>query len=308
MTLDDHLKDFLEHHLALRLSASTLRSYRVNLTRFIKWLGRTFNVAIARHLRSDHLTSWMRSISAHRTRKGLPLKPSSINKNIENVRKFIRYLIKQGHIAPELFEVLEYVKEPDELPTSVMTHAQVKKLLSHIRTDSAAGYRDRSMFEILYSTGIRIAELLSIDVSHVDIKNAAVLVTGKGNKQRMVPIGKTALKYLQTYILAARPFLVHDPAEQALYLNQNGRRMGYQMFRKSLQQYVKKAKLNINITPHTFRRSCATELLRSGANMYHVKEILGHKTLNTLRHYAKLTITDLKKTHRKCHPRERDSE
>ena len=192
------------------------------------------------------------------------------------------------------------------LPAGALTHAQMRKLLGRIRTDTGAGYRDRAMFETLYSTGIRAGELLGMDVPDIDIKNASALITGKGRRQRIAPVGKTALGHLKTYITAVRPFFVCNPEEPALFLNGEGRRVIYHMFRKSLKTYADAAGLE-NVTLHTFRRSFATELLRGGANMYHVKELLGHKTLNTLRHYAKLTITDLKKTHRKCHPRERDA-
>lgn len=305
-TLIDHLNDFLVHYKALNYGRTTLNAYRINIGRFIKWLKTAFGITAPEQIRPDHLSAWMRALGEHRTQKGLPLRPSSMNKNIENTRKFVTFLIRRGCLHSSLADILEYVKEPEMLPTSVLTHAQVRKLLARIQTGTGAGYRDRAMFETLYTTGIRANELLGMDVSHVDIRNASALITAKGRHQRIVPVGKTALACLKTYITAVRPFFVQNPAEPALFLNGEGRRIIYHMFRKSLKTYADAAGLE-NVTLHTFRRSFATELLRGGANMYHVKELMGHKTLNTLRHYAKLTITDLKKTHRKCHPRERDA-
>jgi site-specific recombinase XerD len=122
----------------------------------------------------------------------------------------------------------------------------------------------------------------------------------------MVPIGHTAHRYLETYIKAIRPFLLRDRAEMALFLNARGVRYSYSSLQVYVQNFMRQFDFDERITAHTFRRSCATEMIRSGANVYHVKELLGHETLRTLHHYLKLTIADLKRTHEKCHPRERD--
>jgi integrase/recombinase XerD len=163
------------------------------------------------------------------------------------------------------------------------------------------------MIELLYSSGLRSAELLGLDVGDVDFEQATAIVTGKGSKQRVVPIGRTALRFLESYLKAMRPFMVRNPAERAMFLNRQGGRLRYNAFCQIVATCAGGSGVEkVRITAHTFRRSCATELLRGGANMYHVKDLLGHESLNTLRHYAKLTIVDLKKEHRRCHPRERD--
>ena len=125
-------------------------------------------------------------------------------------------------------------------------------------------------------------------------------------QQRVVPMGRTAIKYLENYLNGIRPHLEANPEEKALFLDQFGQRYPYHTLRRRLHAYAGKAGIDIQVTPHTFRCSCTTELLRGGANMYHVKEMLGHESLDTLKHDARLTITDLKKTHRKCHPRKKD--
>ena len=135
-----------------------------------------------------------------------------------------------------------------------------------------------------------------------------------------MPVEKTAVRFLESYIVAVRPFLVKQRQfnlrgsvilpedEQALFLTSRGTRVSYPRFLEYVHAYAKRAGIPGKVTPHTFRRSCTTELLRGGANMYHVKDLLGHESLETLTHYARLTITDLKKTHAKCHPRERDEQ
>jgi integrase/recombinase XerD len=188
----------------------------------------------------------------------------------------------------------------------VLSHEQVRRLLDRIGTDTAAGFRNRAMLELLYSSGIRAAELLGMDIDSVDFANATALVTGKGNKQRVVPVGRSALRYVETYLRAVRPYLSPAPGERALFLTEAGRRLPYFTLRRIVKACAAAAGAGTNVTAHTFRRSCTTELLRGGAGMYHVKELLGHESLETLKHYARLTITDLKKTHARCHPRERE--
>ena len=299
-----HLADYIEHGRSLNLSAYTLRSIGYNVTDFLDWLA-GHRIAGPDQLRRAHLAAWLTHLQEHRTTRGLPLKPKSINKKIECARGFLNYLAAEGLIPSALAASVEYVKEPKLLPTSVMTHDQVRKLLRSVRTDSTTGYRDRTMLELLYSSGIRVGELLTLDVAHVDLKNATALVYGKGRKERVVPVGVTALRYVESYLTAVRPFLLRDRTEQAVFLDAQGKRLPYHVFRRLVHKYADDAGIPVNVTAHTFRRSCTTELLRGGANMYHVKELLGHESLDTLQHYAKLTITDLRETHRRCHPRER---
>ena len=128
--------------------------------------------------------------------------------------------MRHGYIQRSQLEVLEYVKEPKLLPTSVLTHSQVKKLMRHVPASSSDGYRDRALLELLYTTGARIGELLALDLSDLDIKNHTATVMGKGNKQRVVPIGRTSLRFLESYLTAVRPFFIRVPGEQlAQFIN-----------------------------------------------------------------------------------------
>ncbi|MGH7945854.1 MAG: tyrosine-type recombinase/integrase [Opitutaceae bacterium] len=183
-----------------------------------------------------------------------------------------------------------------------LPHAQVKKLSAKIDTTSAEGFRDRAVLELLYSAGLRAAELLGLDVADVDLANATAIVMGKGRKQRVVPIGKTALRLLESYLRGVRPFLVRDANERALWLNHAGQRLRYAVLLRRVHEHADRLDLPVTVTPHTFRRSCTTELIRGGANLWHVKELLGHEHLDTLQHYAKLTIADLKEDAREVPP------
>jgi len=238
--------------------------------------------------------------------EGIPLKPRSINNHLEGVKLFLSHLVSLGYVNKSYMDILKYVKVPQHLPGNVLEHAQMRKLLATVSTGNPLGYRNRAMLEVLYSSGIRVSELLGLNVADIDLRNAVAMVTGKGDKQRVVPIGRTALRHLETYVVAVRPYLLKDRGEKAVFLSKHGRRMGYRGFLEYVHKVGERAGVSGRLTPHTFRRSCTTELIRGDANMYHVKELLGHESLNTLKSYAKLTITDLKKTHEKCHPRERD--
>ncbi len=304
-TINDLISEYLDHLRSIRQSPETIRKKGENLRRFSRWLADQ-QIETVVEISSDKLKNWHQNLSALRNVKGYPLKATSINRHIITVRGFLKHLTKEGYVRASLLDVLPYLQESKKLPGSVLPHAKVKKLLAKVSTNTSEGYRNRAMLELLYSSGIRANELLSLDVEDVNFRHETALVRGKGRKERMVPIGKTALRFLESYIVAVRPYLLRNRSEKALFPGKDGGRLSYAAFRRAMVVITENAGFD-DVTAHTFRRSCTTELIRSGANMYHVKELLGHESLDTLKHYAKLTITDLKKTHEKCHPREKDS-
>ncbi len=304
-TLKDLMEEYLDWRRSLKLSPETIAKNRKGICSFIKWLEKTYAVLTPDQIRIDHLHAWQRYLSARTTRQGYPIQQRTINTYNESIRVMLRYLARSGYIHADLVEGIRNVKSPQRLPGSVLTHSQMKKMLRKIPFNDLLGYRDRAMLEVLYSSGVRAGELLKVNVEDVDYKNSIMKVTGKGDKERMVPIGKTALRHLVTYVKAVRPYLLKDQAERALFLSQRGNRMIYRCLLHRIHAYATRSGFE-QIAAHTFRRSCTTELILGGADMYHVKELLGHESLDTLRHYTKLTIIDLKKTHRKCHPREKD--
>ena len=234
------------------------------------------------------------------------MRTKTIRLRVAVLRSFLKYLAQQGDIRKDLPDALVSPKDEQMLPASVLTHAQVRNLMNRVGTGTSLGYRDRAILELLYTSGIRAAELLGLNVEDVDLKCATARVMGKGRKERMVPIGKTALRYLETYLVAVRPFMTRDdPHDAALFLSYQGERLTYTGLRRMVHVYADPLGFDVSVSPHTFRRTCTTELIRGGANMYHVKELLGPESLEMLKPYTKRTIQDLKKTHEKCHPRER---
>ena len=305
-TLRELLNDYLEYRKGLNYSPRSLEEYFYDCVKFIRHLENRFNILTASELRKSHLFSYQKSLYERKNAKGLPLVPRTLNKNLSSVRNFLNHLCEKGYVLKSLPEALKPVKEPSFLPLGALKHAEIKKVLGKIDISTPNGYRDRTILEILYSTGIRASELSGLNTESADYENSTLTVFGKGRKERIVPVGKTALRFLETYMKAIRPFLLKDGAKKALFLNNSGTRLMRYTLRLIVHKHYDKANFDINVTPHTFRRSCTTELIRSDANLYHVKELLGHESLSTVKHYAKLTITDLKRTHSRCHPREQD--
>ena len=299
------IEDYVRHIQSLNFSRWMAKQSRNDLLAFARWLSRTVGVDAPVQLRSSHVERWQLHLSEHRTRKGLPLHPRTINKHVQELRAFLKYAARHGHVTMGLMEAAQYVKEPSLLPGSVLTHEEARRLLDRLPAHSAEAYRNRAMLELAYSSGVRAAELLGLNVTDLDFANAVALVRGKGQKERMVPIGRTALHALEGYVKAVRPHWAVG-AEPALFLTAAGKRVTYPSLLRLVHAVAGTAGLPKNVTPHTFRRACTTELLRAGAGMYHVKELLGHESLETLKHYAMLTIRDLKEAHAKFHPRERD--
>lgn len=297
---------YLDGQRTLGRSPVHLRVVGFQLRAFARWLDAAQPGAAVEDLQVGEVERWVRSLTTRASLRGGHLKPSSINKSIVVVRTFLQWLKRDGKVSSALAVAAVCVKEPRLLPQSVLTHQQMRTLLLRTKTDSSEGMRDRAMWELLYSSGVRVAELLGLNVGDLDLAASTALVTGKGDKQRIVPFGQTAARYVESYVRGIRPLLLMDTEERALWLTRNGRRVSYAACRRRLAEHAASLNLPCVVTPHTFRRSCTTELIRSGANLWHVKELLGHENLDTLHHYVRLTIIDLKKTHARCHPRERD--
>ncbi len=331
--LKEEYTSFLQWMADRKTSIHSIKSHKSTVGLFIGWITQFHHIYTPNKITTDHLHAYQKHLANARTKKGMPLKPTTINKRINGARAYLGYLHDRGLISRPLGDQLHYVKEPQVLPTTVLTHTQVKQLIRVIDTTTSAGIRDRAIIELLYSTGIRIGELETLTLDALYLDTRTLKVTGKGQKERLVPIGVTATRHLTSYIRGARPFLnrhrtphpgtpspssalnpsqtqvsdfIPQPSGEAVFLNADGNPLKAHRIRDHLHRYARKAQLDINITPHTFRRTCTTEMIRADANLYHVKELLGHETLGTLKHYIKLNINDLRKTHRACHPREKD--
>lgn len=306
--LSAHLEEFLSYSTSLNRSRHTVRMLRHGVGHTLHWLEAEHSVTLPTQLDVERIEAWTRHVAQRCAKSnGLPLKPATVGKQFESDRAFLKWLEKRGVLPMGFHDAIPRIKLPALLPTSVLSHSDIVRLLGRIDVTNPAGIQLRAMLELLYSSGIRPDELLGLDTTSIDLPNQAARVLGKGQKERVVPFGRTARRFLESYLRCVRPLLASDIASPAVWLDRNGCRMPYYTFRRKLVALVRQLQLPKHVTSYTFRRSCATELVRGGANLWHVKDLLGHENLETLKHYAKLTAVDLKKTHARYHPRDRNS-
>ncbi len=306
-TLTDIQNEYLDHLKMLNYSKTTLKCIQCHCSLLTNWLFTSYSVTTCERINKNHTSAWLKHVNGKNNKKGLPLKAVSVNNIITHTRGFLEYMAKQGFIIKSLSENLEHVKSPSHLPVNILSNAKVKKMLRKIDLSTSFGCRDRAILELMYTAGLRSCEVTSLNIENIDIKNNTARVMGKGNKERIVPIGKTAMRYLNSWMVGIRPFMIDNHTERALFVNKYSRRITYPFLLRMIKKHARNAKLPDGIGTHCLRRACTTELVKSGANLYHIKELLGHENFNTLKHYAKLSIRDLQKTHEKHHPRERES-
>ena len=306
-TIPQAIEAYLQREQRLGCGVELLRTRGFDLRAFAAWLGERFEVRELAQLRPSHLEAWQTHQSARTTPAGLPLKPGTLNTRFGNLKAWLVHEAGNGTVLDSLPAAIVFVKGPRLLPQGVLSHAQMRKMLRAIDTSHPLGYRDRTLLEVLYSSGIRRGELLGLDTEDVDLDRGLMRVLGKGGKERLVPLGKSARRHLETYLRAIRVFLLRaDAPSPAVFLSKRGNRLSKSVIDAVVKRAALVLELDFAVSAHTFRRSCTTELVKSGANLWHVKELLGHEDLRTLQHYARLNIEELKKTHAKCHPRERD--
>ena len=303
-TLLELLDDYLSSLKSLNYSPVTLKNYRSRLQQFISFLAEECHVLTPNVILTMHLEKWQKHLTDQKNPDGLPLKAVTLNKKISDTKGFLRFLAERGFVLASLIDHLKSLRAPKTLPGKTYSHRRLKNMLAKIDITTPKGYRDRTILELMYSSGLRGTELTTLNVHDIDFTAATALILGKGQKERLVPIGKTALHFLENYLKNVRARLLQATETQALFLGGKGDRISYDiLLAKVVNRHCIDPQTGETPGTHVFRRSCATEMIKGNANLYHVKEILGHESLETVKHYTKLTITDLHKTHQKTHPR-----
>lgn len=301
-------QNYREHLIVRGYALGTVKGQVFFLNRFFKYLGEitiTAISAVTRDMINDYQTHLYEEINF----KGEPNGVAYQNNNMRAVKSFFRFLKENDYLAGDPAKDITYAKTPKRLPRSILSGPEAKKILHAADTKTVLGYRNRAILEVLYSTGIRREEVINLTLQDVDYHDGLVRInSGKGNKDRVVPIGKIACRYLENYIKAVRPSLIRDPYNNHLFLSLKGNRLSKNMVWEIVKRYGKKTKIKKNISPHTFRHTCATLMLRNKANIRHIQELLGHASLEATQVYASVSITDLKEVHSKCHPREKDKD
>ena len=229
---------------------------------------------------------------------------STVARKLASVKAFYRFLTAERYIRRNPAEVLEAANRGLHLP-KVLSVAEVDALLDTPNLGTPDGYRDKTMLEVLYATGMRVSELVNVPLKNVDLKMEYVIVMGKGSKERMLPLGRTALHYLEHYISVVRPQLLHGKPDssKALFVTSWGGPMTRERFYEIIVAYGQSAGLSKKVTPHMLRHSFATHLLNNGTDLRVVQELLGHADISTTQIYTHLDIERLREVYDKTHPR-----
>ena len=228
---------------------------------------------------------------------------TTIARKVAAVRSLFKFMVAEGVIKANPIQDVRSPKIGKSLPKPI-SFSQVRLLIeqpSKLSTPEAK--RDRAMLELLYASGMRVSELVSLNLGDVDLENGYVRCLGKGNKERVIPIYEQAVLAVKEYIEETRPQVVHNDEEKALFLNPRGERLTRQGFWQKLKEYAKSANLESGVTPHTLRHSFATHMLSGGADLRSVQELLGHANISTTQVYTHLTTEHIRRTYEQSHPR-----
>lgn len=278
------------------LSTNSLDAYARDLAKLVVFLdGHQRSVRTAK---TSDLQRFVKELSE------TGLERTSIARIISAVRGFYRFMLTERTVESDPTESLE-LKTPRRQPPDVLSIEEIERILAQPDATTAKGVRDRAILEFLYATGARVSEATSLRLDQIFLDDGMVRLFGKGSKERIVPIGKVAIKYLNAYLATVRPILLRsDRMTDAIFLNQ---RLGTGMSRMAvwniIQEYCRAAEIEKHITPHTMRHSFATHLLEGGADLRVVQELLGHADISTTEIYTHLDRSYLLEVHKQFHPR-----
>lgn len=280
----------------LGLSANTRQAYERDLRLFCKTLGFKNSDALV-NVSREQITGYMTQLKE----KGLAA--ATIARKLAAIKAFYRFMTAEGYMDANPAEVVEAGTKGIKLPR-VLSEDEVVRLLNQPDITTAEGFRDRTMLEVLYATGMRVSELINLTLGRVDLNMKYIIAFGKGSKERIVPLGSVAAEFLQQYLEKVRPKLTHeDRNTNIVFLAFGGHELTRQRFWQIIRAYGRKANINKALTPHILRHSFATHLLDNGADLRSVQELLGHSDISTTQIYTHLTNKRLRDIYAKAHPR-----
>ena len=291
------LLDQFLHYLTVEkgLAKKTLEAYSHDLNRFLNYLQEKGIEDVLRVSKLD-VRAFLLTLKAKK------LSNKTVVRNLVAIRTFFRFLTQEGKLESNPVEDLESPRLAKTLPEILSLH-EVEQLLETPKPQTPLGIRDRTMLEMLYATGMRVSELVSLQMNQLNLEGGYVLLFGKGSKERGVPVGTEAIKWVSHYLKGARQKLSKGKETPFLFLNRSGRKMSRQVFWKSIKAYGRKAGIRKKITPHLLRHSFASHLLARGADLRSVQMLLGHADISTTQIYTHVTSERLKQVHRRHHPR-----
>lgn len=296
--MKDYLKDFL-HYLIVEkgLAENTIQSYRRDISAYLIFIEKKLQITDINHVTRVHIMQFLSCL------KDEGKSARTIARHIASIRSFHHFLILDNIVDHDPTVHIETPHPELKLP-KVLNTDEVDTLLNTPDLTTTLGLRDKAMLELMYATGMRVSELVNLNINDVHLSLGFVRCLGKGNKERIIPIGKMATEALKGYLEKARPKLINQKNKtDSLFMNHHGQRLSRQGFWKILKQMAVKAGIEKELTPHTLRHSFATHLLENGADLRSVQELLGHSDISTTQIYTHVTKTRLKDVYNQFHPR-----
>lgn len=296
-----HIKHFT-HYLKLErsLAVNSIDAYVHDITLLKQFLEMKYPKVLPQKVKHEHLQEFLQFINE------LGMSAYSQARILSGIKAFYRYLLYEELIDKDPTELIEGPKLGRKLPDTLSYH-EIEKILDAIDLSTSEGARNRAMLEVLYSSGLRVSELVELKLNNVYFDAGFLRVIGKGNKERLVPIGRAAMKYVKIYINDVRGLLPHKPPQKGfepyMFLNRNGRKLTRVMIFTIIKTLAQKVGLKKTISPHTFRHSFATHLVEGGADLRAVQEMLGHESITTTEIYTHLDRDYLKQVIQEFHPR-----
>lgn len=295
--METFIKEYLAHlKLEKNLSDNTISSYRNDLKSFNDFL-HDLNINDPFEITTDHLNGFFKLL------KELGLVGSSAARYFSSLKGFFLFLIRNKYIVKNPIEKISAPKTSKKLP-GVLDVSEVEKILSLPDVSNKFGLRDKAILELFYACGTRVSELINLKVNDLFLYDEVIRVLGKGSKERLIPIGSSAIKWINEYLRKSRPLLMKKmKSENYLFLNSRSTKLSRMGVWKIIERYVKEAEIKKDVHPHTFRHSFATHLLEGGADLRAVQEMLGHADISTTQIYTHIDRDYIKQVHKQYHPR-----
>lgn len=283
--------EFLENDK--KLSSNTLQSYKRDIIQFQEYLdNERLNYSKLGQQEIKEYIEYLKKIGK---------KTSTISRNLASIRSFYQFELRSKKVKKDPTDGMQSPKIEKKAP-SILSSAEVELLLEQPSDVDLKGIRDKAMLEFAYATGMRVTEIISLNIDDVNFENAYV-VCSTGSKKRNIPLGNLSLKALEEYVKNARPIMIKKETEKALFVNVNGKRLTRQGFWKIIKYYKEQANISKDITPHVLRHSFATHLLQNGADLKSIQVMLGHSDISSTQVYMKFQDDNLKNIYNKAHPR-----
>ena len=289
----EEFRDYLQFERGV--SPRTLEAYGRDLKRLVEYAKR-IGIEEADKLTANHLREFVYDL------KDQGLQATSIRRTLSGVRTFFTFLLAEGHVKADPTEQVDMPKTWRKLP-NVLSREDVERIMEAPEIGDRLYWRDKALLEFAYASGVRVSELATLKVRDVDLSEGVATVFGKGSKERMVPIGRSAQRALDIYIRETRPNLAKREGQGTVFLNAQGRPLTRMGIWKILRKHVKRAGVKKRVTPHTLRHCFATHLLEGGADLAAVQEMLGHADISTTQIYTHVDREYLRDVHRRFHPR-----